>query len=96
MNTLDELLTITRQRTKEFEYQARVSRTDELRTIYRAKADEAYSIYSILINMKRKLMETPKTKKTYYTPDEVRNMSMNDIRENITAIRESMKRWRDE
>lgn len=94
MNTLDELLTITRQRTKEFEYQARVSRTDELRTIYRAKADEAYSIYSILINMKRKLMETPK--KPYYTPDEVRNMSMNEIRDNITAIRKSMKRWRDE
>lgn len=35
-------------------------------------------------------------KKTYYTPDEVRNMSMNEIRDNITAIRKSMKRWRDE
>lgn len=34
--------------------------------------------------------------KTYYTPDEVRDMSMNEIRDNITAIRESMKRWRDE
>jgi hypothetical protein len=34
--------------------------------------------------------------KTYYTPDEVRNMSMNEIRDNITVIRESMKRWRDE
>ena len=53
MNTLDELLTITRQRTKEFEYQARVSRTDELRTIYRAKADEAYSMYIIVLNMKK-------------------------------------------
>lgn len=57
MNTLDELLTITRQRTKEFEYQARVSRTDELRTIYRAKADEAYSMYIIVLNMKKKVVQ---------------------------------------
>lgn len=47
------------------------------------------------------LPEAPKgvegaPKKTYYTPEEVRNMSMNEIRDNITAIRESMKRWRDE
>lgn len=57
MNTLDELLTITRQRTKEFEYQARVSRTDELRSIYRAKADEAYSMYIIVLNMKKKVVQ---------------------------------------
>ena len=35
-------------------------------------------------------------KKDYYTPEEVRNMSHTEISNNLTVIRESMKRWREE
>lgn len=35
------------------------------------------------------------TKKDYYTPEEVRNMSHAEILNNLTVIRESMKRWRE-
>ncbi len=34
-------------------------------------------------------------KKDYYTPEEVRNMSHTEISNNLTVIRESMKRWRE-
>lgn len=32
-------------------------------------------------------------KKDYYTPEEVRRMSQSEVRDNITAIRRSMKTW---
>jgi hypothetical protein len=35
------------------------------------------------------------TKKDYYTPEEVRNMYYAEILNNLTVIRESMKRWRE-
>lgn len=56
MNTLDELLRLLRKRSKQFEREAKLALTDELETIYRAKAAEAYSIYVIIENMKKKAM----------------------------------------
>ena len=37
---------------------------------------------------------TTPTKKDYYTPEEVRSMSPREVRENFTAILESIKMWR--
>ena len=57
MSMLDELQRICRKRCKQFERQAKESLTDELETIYRSKADEAYSIYVIVYNMKMKMLK---------------------------------------
>jgi hypothetical protein len=54
---LDELQRLLRRRSKHFEYLARVAITVELTDIYRAKAAEAYSIYVIIENMKKKMLK---------------------------------------
>ncbi len=56
MNFLEELMRITRKRALHFEREAKRALTDELETIYRAKADEAYSIYVIVLDMRRKIL----------------------------------------
>ena len=60
MNTLDELLKLLRKRSKQFEREAKMALTDELEIIYRAKAAEAYSIYVIIENMKKKMIKEGK------------------------------------
>lgn len=57
MSVLDELQRLLRRRSKHFEYLARVAITVELNDIYRAKAAEAYSIYVIIENMKKKMLK---------------------------------------
>lgn len=57
MSMLDELQRLLRRRSKHFEYLARVAITVELTDIYRAKAAEAYSIYVIIENMKKKAIK---------------------------------------
>ena len=57
MNILNELLTLLRQRSKHFEYLARVALTVELADIYRAKAAETSAIYDIVVKMKMKLLK---------------------------------------
>ena len=57
MKELNEILRILRKRSKQFEHEGSVALTDELETIYRAKAEEAYSIYVIVYNIKMKLLK---------------------------------------
>lgn len=57
MNFLEELMRITRKRALHFEREAKRALTYELETVYRAKADEAYSIYSIILEMRRKILK---------------------------------------
>lgn len=57
MNTLDELQRICRKRCKQFEREAKMALTYELETVYRSKAAEAYSIYVIIENMKKKMLK---------------------------------------
>jgi hypothetical protein len=49
-----------RKRCKHFERLAKEALTDELETVYRSKAAEAYSIYVIVYNMKMKLLKEGK------------------------------------
>lgn len=57
LKIINELLRLLRKRSKHFESEARTASTDELYTIYRAKAAEAESVYIILMNMKLKAMK---------------------------------------
>ena len=57
LKILNELLRLIRKRTRQFELEARNALTDELETVYRAKAGEAESIYVIINNMKMKLLK---------------------------------------
>lgn len=60
MNILNELMRMLRKRCKHFERLAKEALTDELETVYRSKAAEAYSIYVIVYNMKMKLLKEGK------------------------------------
>ena len=57
MNILDELLTLLLSRSRKFEREAKNAITEELHIIYRAKAAEAYAIYTEIYNRKMKLMK---------------------------------------
>ena len=60
MIIVDELLHLLYRRSKEFNRQAKKQISDDLYLVYRAKADEAYSIYGILLNMKKEAMRENK------------------------------------
>lgn len=57
MNQLTELMHILRKRVRYFERLAKEALTDEVETVYRAKAAEAEAIYVIVYNMKMKLLK---------------------------------------
>lgn len=60
MSILDELQTLLWKRSRQFEREAKMALTEDLSIVYRAKAAEAYSIYIILLNMKKKAMQDGK------------------------------------
>lgn len=57
MDILTDLMRLLRKRTRHFERLAKEALTDELETVYRSKAAEAYSIYVIVYNMKMKMLK---------------------------------------
>jgi hypothetical protein len=57
MDILTDLMRLLRKRTRYFERLAKEALTDELETVYRSKAAEAYSIYVIVYNMKMKMLK---------------------------------------
>lgn len=57
MSVLNELMQLLRKRSRNFERLAKEATTDELETVYRAKAAEAYSIYVIIYNMKMEMLK---------------------------------------
>ena len=57
MIIVDELLHLLYRRSKNFNKEAKKQISDDLYLVYRAKADEAYSIYGILLNMKKEAIK---------------------------------------
>jgi hypothetical protein len=66
---------------------------------YGAKIETYNQVGGFIDELKKKYAEGKDInvpgKKDYYTPEEVRNMSHTEISNNLTVIRESMKRWRE-
>ena len=62
MIIVDELLHLLYRRSKNFNKEAKKQISDDLYLVYRAKADEAHSIYVILLNMKKEAMRENKPK----------------------------------
>ncbi len=57
LKIINELLRLLRKRSKYFESEAKKALTDELYTIYRAKAAEAEAVYVIVYNMRQMAMK---------------------------------------
>ena len=51
-----------------------------------------YIDYEALAELKKKYTE--QTEKDYFTPEDVQRMTAKDVRDNYTAIMESMKKWK--
>lgn len=79
----------------------KTSFADRLRKAWRAFCNKPASSIALGIEVKRcdeceyrNIPTTEATEQKYFTPDDVRRMTRDEVRENYTAIRKSMEKWK--